>query len=535
MPANLRRHPLLFLLLLAGILRIIIAWAPLESLLRYTLSDDTFYYLTIARNAVHGYGFTFDRLAETNGFHPLWMAVLLPVYLIVEDRTLAIHVVLTICALVDVCSIYLLHSLLRRCKVNDFSHWIVLFLYAFAPILFSYAGPLNGLETALNIFCILLYLTLYQKALLSEKTLGAKNTITFGFVSALLFLVRTDNVILLASTYCYYAFSRRGSPGSIFRVALSAAIAAGFILPWFIWSYLNTGTIVQVSALSLGYVMKTYLHAQGWDLTDYIIQFIRNLANIVAFFPVYLYDMRIISFPSSVIGIMMLLLVVGVIRVIRRMGSIERTLMWARVNWLIAPVLAGGLFVLIHTLRAVFMRGWYYASLFPVLCIALAVLLDLWLAGGGVRPDTRNPKSGYAILGVTLFVFLISTGTLLKPHQGEVDKWEMVKVMNNTLPPGSRVGSWNAGLYGYFFDNGTVVGLDGLVNNEVYGHMLRHTVQLYCQEKEIGYLVDPMGSLRFAQPFWMYGSKSIFDSFVPIDSVLGQKETGWIVLGHLNN
>ncbi len=535
MLANPRRHPLLLLLLIAGILRIIIAWAPLGWLLRYTLSDDTFYYLTIARNAAHGYGFTFDMLAETNGFHPLWMIVLLPVYFFVEDRTLAVHVVLTVSAFIDVCSIYLLHSLLRRCNVSDFSHWTVLFLYAFAPILLSYAGPLNGLETGLNVLCILLYLALYQRALMPERTLGTKNIITFGFVSGLLFLVRTDNVILLAVTYCYIAFSRKNRMIPLSQLALSGAIAAVVAAPWFIWSYLNTGAIVQVSALSLGFAMKTFLHTQGWGLTDYIVQFIRNLANTAAFFPVFLYDTRIISFPSGVIVGMMVSLVVAVIGVIKRMDLNERMLIWARLNWIAAPIMAGGLFVLIHTLRAVYMRGWYYASLFPVLFIVLAVLLDLWLAGGKATPGKRNLKPRYAILGGMLLAFLISSGALLKLHYGEIDKWEMVKVMNSTLPPASRVGSWNAGLYGYFFENGTLVGLDGLVNNEVYDHMLDRTVQLYCREKEIEYLVDPVGSLRFAQPFWMHGRGSVVGFFVPIDSVLGQKENDWIVLGRLNN
>ena len=44
--------------------------------------DDAFYYFTIARNIVEGYGSTFDRLAPTNGYHPLWLLVLVPIFLI---------------------------------------------------------------------------------------------------------------------------------------------------------------------------------------------------------------------------------------------------------------------------------------------------------------------------------------------------------------------------------------------------------------------------------------------------------------------
>ncbi|HEY2882771.1 MAG TPA: hypothetical protein VGJ15_10065, partial [Pirellulales bacterium] len=45
----------------------------------YTLTvDDSYYYLKTAANAQAGYGFSFDRINPTNGFHPLWMGLLVP-------------------------------------------------------------------------------------------------------------------------------------------------------------------------------------------------------------------------------------------------------------------------------------------------------------------------------------------------------------------------------------------------------------------------------------------------------------------------
>src|SRR5262249_51321391 len=128
------RRFLLVCLIAGGVLRLAIAWAPLEWLLRYVLSDDSFYYFLIARNFVQGHGFSFDRLAETNGFHPLWMMALLPVHALTEDRTLAIHAALTISALADVASIYLLYKLLGEFGVGEFARGVAGFLYAFAPV-----------------------------------------------------------------------------------------------------------------------------------------------------------------------------------------------------------------------------------------------------------------------------------------------------------------------------------------------------------------------------------------------------------------
>ena len=41
-----------------------------------TLSDDAYYYYIIAENVAAGHGSTFDGLAPTNGYHPLWMLTL---------------------------------------------------------------------------------------------------------------------------------------------------------------------------------------------------------------------------------------------------------------------------------------------------------------------------------------------------------------------------------------------------------------------------------------------------------------------------
>ena len=48
---------------------------------RYVAAD-SFYYLTVARNAATTRRFTFDQERATNGFHPLWQVLLVPLYMI---------------------------------------------------------------------------------------------------------------------------------------------------------------------------------------------------------------------------------------------------------------------------------------------------------------------------------------------------------------------------------------------------------------------------------------------------------------------
>ena len=46
--------------------------------------DDAAYYLGVARNVAAGHGSTFTGLLETNGYHPLWMLLLVPVAWLVD-------------------------------------------------------------------------------------------------------------------------------------------------------------------------------------------------------------------------------------------------------------------------------------------------------------------------------------------------------------------------------------------------------------------------------------------------------------------
>ena len=42
-------------------------------------TDDAYYYST-SPTSCSGFGVTFDRMNPTNGFHPLWMLCMLPIY-----------------------------------------------------------------------------------------------------------------------------------------------------------------------------------------------------------------------------------------------------------------------------------------------------------------------------------------------------------------------------------------------------------------------------------------------------------------------
>ena len=76
------------------------------------LVDDGYYYLEIARNIAGGNGFTFDGLNPTNGFHPLWQIMLVPIFLMTESRALAAQAVTMLQTLLFAASGFMLYRIL---------------------------------------------------------------------------------------------------------------------------------------------------------------------------------------------------------------------------------------------------------------------------------------------------------------------------------------------------------------------------------------------------------------------------------------
>ena len=65
--------------------------------LNWFLSDDAFYYYKIAQNIVEGRGSTFDGVNPTNGYHPLWLIICVPIFALARyDLVLPLRIVILV-------------------------------------------------------------------------------------------------------------------------------------------------------------------------------------------------------------------------------------------------------------------------------------------------------------------------------------------------------------------------------------------------------------------------------------------------------
>ena len=157
------------------------------------IPDDAFYYFAISRNTALGRGISFDGINPTNGIHPLWMVLLVPVFALVEGAA-SVRAPLLIGALFDVAAgllIYLvLRNSLRRAGLIAVPVAFVVFsMWMFSP--FAIRQSLNGLETSLN----LLLLTTVIFLMMRLEVANFSSVIVVSAIWGLVLLSRTDTIL----------------------------------------------------------------------------------------------------------------------------------------------------------------------------------------------------------------------------------------------------------------------------------------------------------------------------------------------------
>ncbi|HVZ38384.1 MAG TPA: hypothetical protein VHI13_03835 [Candidatus Kapabacteria bacterium] len=482
--------------------RIAIALQPVAWLTGHSLPDDAFYYFTIARNVAAGHGTTFDGLSLTNGFHPLWLALITPLFALVPDRDSAVHAALLLCALLDTATILLLGRYCRRLGAHAPAALIVMAMYAVSPALFEYGGPMNGMETALNVFVTLLFLYV-ATGIARDGIPNRRTALALGLLAGALLLARTDNAILLlmvapVTLRQAWKVGRGVSPR---RIAVAAIAALVMTLPWFLWCQIRFGSPVQISGMSMAVVARDYVHLQQWSGLDLVVQFMKNLADLLRYAPAaFLFSAK--DSPGFVVN---LALAVGAAVLVYR----ERRRNAGRVP--APPVEAAAVaFFAIQTARTIFMRSWYYYAFVPHLLARFAQAVNsVWQRNrSGVRARLVRGTVLAAVAGLGVAGYITVSG-----HSGsDANKYRAAQELNRIVPEGSIVGAWNAGIVGYYFEHGTVVNLDGVVNNPAAGAIREHRLALYARAAGITWLADEARTLNVFTPYWNDGRASILQS-----------------------
>ncbi|MGB9750722.1 MAG: hypothetical protein C0183_04825 [Roseiflexus castenholzii] len=246
--ALLDKRLIVFSVLVGLAIRLWIAWQPTDELSWRANADDAYYYFKLAQHLGSGAGATFDGVNPTNGFHPLYAVLLVPIFQYVgNDIDRGVHLALTLVALVSSVTawpIYLagkyVHSPLAGAigaLVHLLNPWVVIL-------------TMTGVESAVYVCCFAWTVMAYVRWRSHEQSL--RGIVLIGLLAGLTIMARSEGVLLLAGIVLDRLVVDRQVPGrAIVFATLCGLFAAVVCLPWVLWSISRFGTPLQISASAI--------------------------------------------------------------------------------------------------------------------------------------------------------------------------------------------------------------------------------------------------------------------------------------------
>lgn len=213
--------------------------------------DDAFYYFRTAEHIADGDGATFNGLEPTNGFHPLWMALLVPVFA-VSDGTTALVGVELLQGIVWAVGIYAAWRLARRTGLEAPMALGLLPMVLVGTLTGASADSLyfSGMEAVVGATLVLVLLEVSVAHCVFERTAPPPRALVgVGVVLALFVAARLDGGFLAALFVLVAAASWRatGLRERIRPAALLAAPTALFLAAYLTFNAVYVGSPLPVS------------------------------------------------------------------------------------------------------------------------------------------------------------------------------------------------------------------------------------------------------------------------------------------------
>jgi len=430
-----------------------------------TIPDDGFYYLTLARNFATQGVWSFDSgVSRTNGFHLLQGYALAALYRagrFSPDRFVSLAIALSWLAAVpawilgavfawrsrSVVALLMFgviaisrNALLNSVGVMEWSY-VVSLAACYCALLLTATDTPSGIRVGAVALCAFA---------------GSLARTDFGLLPGMLMVVAVGACLLRPSADARKRF------GIALVGSIAAAAGVGAVL---LHGWLTSGTALQSSAR-----MKLLWMARdvpSWGPIRFKVQEL--------FGPPFTYA------TTRLLGLLLIGAAAAAVVWLRRQPRDNAD---ASARWLwMGSVLTLAGFVTFYRWDAG-VQAWYTGNLVvPVfLTISLPFVYSrssVWIARAAMAvllvAGVRQALDLRALPDYPLWpwqVYMYDAGTYLAQHR-----------------PDGRVASWNAGIIGYYA-GGTVINIDGLVNNDIYPFVAARQLDAYFDRERIAYVVD---------------------------------------------
>ncbi len=249
---------------------------------RWFIRDDAYYYFKVAQNITEGHGSTFDGIHLTNGYHPLWMLICLPVFALARfDVILPLRILVIITGILQTATSILIYRLVRSLLSEPvgvlagsywaFSSYILVFLYR------------TGVEAIIApLFIVLLVTLLYQFELSWRGSSPSTRQLSLLAIAAALVVFSRLDLVFFALIVGVWVVLRESPlryliPLDILAITFSvlAAFLARLGLPGY-YDASNAAVIMLVLAVVITipmlYAFGLYLRQASWMSRSLLIR-----------------------------------------------------------------------------------------------------------------------------------------------------------------------------------------------------------------------------------------------------------------------
>jgi hypothetical protein len=483
---------------------LLIVLQPFEFLVRH-LKDDSFYYLKTANNIALGMGSTFDGINRTNGYHPLWMLNLVPIYWLLPHAPLdALRVVVVLIAVYHTFAAILLYYLVSR-LYNEIIGMLVGLAWALSP--FVLRINLNGMESAL--YALLLLLLIYNITLFLKDHEGRwkprleqkQPLLVVGLLIALCVLTRLDAIILCAAILISCGFALTRSQGFQKTIALIGMLFAPVCLllgSYLLYNLISFGHLNTVSGLIKRPAFPIPLQELVLRLLWPIAPIYTRIGAAAAF------SLSAVAFTLGIISL-----------VLSRSLRCFTQLVWRRYDWLwIGATLLYGYISISQT----YIFNWYYVPMILLLTLIFADALGMCMRF--LKLHTANITLAWMAAGIiALYALLAGSEFNARKNDTIYEAFHASAWIEKNLPKDAIGAAWNAGVIAYFSGR-QIINLDGLINSyEFYDAMKRGAEPEFVIHQHVAYVFDmypvpasgdsgdffPAGRWRqFLKPYYEY-------------------------------
>jgi hypothetical protein len=451
----------------------------IPTILSQFMTDDSFYYLEIARNAAHGNGFTFDGLHQTNGFQPLFLFLLIPIYWFPVDLETALYIEKLLEAVIFAGSGVLLFSLGEKLTKSVLGGWLTMaVLFLPGPQMQPLGTDLFiGMESGLDALFLLSILHYWIDSLKPERS--RTFFIRYGILIGALFLARLDNVFIITGIFLWYAFKqiteKRFDPS---QLLFAAAVSAAILIVYLTWNQLQFGMWMPISGQVKYWVSNQRTQALlAGGFSDWLV-------NTCWF----LFKKKAVSF-LPLCGLFMLPAIFLLDKYVQ--GRNGDSFLEPKIRSIL-PVLWITSFIKIFY-YAIFQqfpdstKFWYYVQELIIIGISTGLVGNHFLQNTSPPVQVKLTRICLAIIFAMSWIGILTA----KPvYEWEVASYDFVQQIKNRVDPNAILAADDAGVLGYFLPN-PVVNLDGLVNDAEYFNYLKSgTVREYILKNNIDYLLN---------------------------------------------